>query len=316
MYYIGIDLGGTNIAAGLVDENNSIVKKMSVPTAPERGNDAVTQSIAGLVKDIVSSQGLSLDDIAYVGLATPGAINCDTGVIDRACNLLMESYPVVEKLSALLPVRIYIENDANAAALGEAVAGAAKGAKNSVMITLGTGVGGGIVINGKVYSGFNYAGGELGHMVIEHNGVPCNCGRCGCWEAYSSATALIRMTKEEMEKTPSSLMVKITEERGKVSGRTAFEAQRQGDEAAQKVVDKYISYLACGITNVINLFQPEILCIGGGVSNEGAGLIDPLLDKINREVFTKNIAKERQTVICIAKLGNDAGIIGAANLGK
>lgn len=316
MYYIGIDLGGTNIAAGLVDENNTIVKKMSVPTLPERGNDAVAEDIARLVKDLAASYGITLDDIAYAGLATPGAINCDTGVIDRACNLLMEKYPITEKLSKLLDVKIYIENDANAAALGEAVAGAAKGAKNSVMITLGTGVGGGIVINGKVYSGFNYAGGELGHMVIEHGGVPCNCGRLGCWEAYSSATALIRMTKEEMEKTPSSLMVKITEEMGKVSGRTAFIAQRQGDEAAQRVVDKYISYLACGITNVINLFQPEILCIGGGVSNEGDGLLIPLLEKINNEVFTKNIEKERQTVVCIAKLGNDAGIIGAANLGK
>lgn len=316
MYYIGIDLGGTNIAAGLVDENNNIVKKMSVPTLPERGNDAVTADIAKLISDLAFSYGISLDDVAYAGLATPGAINCDTGTIDRACNLLMEDYPIVDKLSKLTPVKIYLENDANAAALGEAVAGAAKGAKYSVMVTLGTGVGGGIVIDGKVFSGFNYAGGELGHMVIEYNGRQCNCGRRGCWEAYSSATALIEMTKEEIAKSPDSELAKIAAEKGKVNGRTAFLAKDKGDEAGIRVVEKYLDYLACGITNVINLFQPDIVCIGGGISNEGKGLIEPLLGRINSEVFTKTIAPERQTVIRLATLANDAGIVGAANLGK
>ncbi len=316
MYYVGIDLGGTNIAAGLVDENNNIVKKMSVPTLPERGNDAVTADIAKLISDLASSYGISLDEVAYAGLATPGAINCDTGKIDRACNLLMEDYPIVDKLSSLTPVKIYLENDANAAALGEAVAGAAKGAKYSVMVTLGTGVGGGIVMDGKIYSGFNYAGGELGHMVIEHNGRQCNCGRKGCWEAYSSATALAAMTREEIEKYPESGLAKIAEEKGKVNGRTAFIAKNQGDEAGARVVEKYLDYLACGITNVINLFQPDIVCIGGGISNEGKGLIEPLLGRINNEVFTKTIAPERQTVIRLATLANDAGIVGAANLGK
>ncbi|MBR6645840.1 MAG: ROK family protein [Clostridia bacterium] len=316
MYYVGIDLGGTNIAAGLVDEDNNIVKKMSVPTLPERGNDAVTADIAKLISDLASSYGISLDEVAYAGLATPGAIDCDTGKIDRACNLLMEDYPIVDKLSALTPVKIYLENDANAAALGEAVAGAAKGAKYSVMITLGTGVGGGIVMDGKVYSGFNYAGGEIGHMVIEHNGRQCNCGRRGCFEAYSSATALAAMTREEIEKYPESGLAQVAKENGKVNGRTAFIAKNKGDEAGARVVEKYLDYLACGITNVINLFQPDIVCIGGGISNEGKGLIEPLLDKINNEVFTKTIAPERQTVIRLATLANDAGIVGAANLGK
>ncbi len=316
MYYIGVDLGGTNIAAGLVDEDNNIVKKISVPTLPERGNDAVCADIAKLIEDLCKAHNITISDVAYAGIATPGAINSDTGMIDRACNLYMEEYPIVERLAKLVPVKIYLENDANAAALGEAVAGAAKGAKYSVMITLGTGVGGGIVMNGKVYSGFNYAGGEFGHMVIEQGGVQCNCGRKGCWEAYSSATALINMTKEEIEKSPDSLLAEIAKESGKVSGKTAFIAQRKGDEAGKRVVDKYIKYLGCGVVNVINLFQPDILCIGGGVSNEGDNLINPLLKEIENESFTKNIAKERQTVIRIAQLGNDAGIIGAANLGR
>ncbi len=314
MYYIGVDLGGTKIAVGLVNEKNEIVEKMSCATGAERENDAVTADIASLIKSITARRGVKKCDVAYVGIACPGALNIDTGTVERACNLNMENYPIAERLESMIGMKIYIENDANAAALGEAVAGAASGTENSIMVTLGTGVGGGIIIGGKIYSGFNYAGGELGHMVIEHNGRPCNCGRNGCWEAYSSATALIAMTKEAMEKYPDSYMHTIAEKDGKVSGKTAFIAQRQGDVAGDEVVKKYIAYLATGVTNVINLFQPEILCIGGGVSNEGKGLIEPLKEAVDREVFTKN--SKNKTEIRIAMLGNDAGIIGAAGIGK
>lgn len=313
MYKIGVDLGGTKIAAALVDGENRIVAKATLPTLPERGNDAVAEDIAALVKTVAEEKGAKLSDIELVGIATPGAINCDTGYIERACNLYMEHYPMVDKLRSILgDVRIALENDANAAALGEYVAGAAKGARYSVMITLGTGVGGGFVAEGKVYSGFNFAGGEFGHMVIDFDGEPCNCGRRGCWEAYSSATALIEKTRRMLEEYPDSKMHEVVKEAGKISGKTAFIAARMGDEAGRKTVDWYIAHLACGIVNVINLFQPDILCIGGGVSNEGKGLIDPLLEKIAEESFTK--ASDKQTEIRIAALGNEAGIIGAANL--
>ncbi len=314
MYSIGIDLGGTNIAAGLVNENNEIVVKYSCPTEADKGNDKVVENIAGLINKIKGAKGLSDSDIDFVGIASPGALNCKTGVVDRACNLYMENFPLTQKLSELVNAKYYIENDANAAALGEAVAGAAKGAQYSVMVTLGTGVGGGIVMNGKVYSGFNYAGGEFGHMVIEMDGRECSCGRKGCWEAYSSATGLIAMTKEEMDMCPDSIMHDMAKKAGKVSGKTAFAAQAKGDEAGDRVVKKYIKYLACGIANVINLFQPNILCIGGGVSNEGDGLIIPLLAAIDEEVFTKN--SDNKTEIRLATLANDAGIIGAANIGR
>ncbi len=314
MYYIGVDLGGTKIAVGLVNEENEIVVKDTCPTGAERENDAVTADIAMLIRSVMQKGKVDAENIAYVGIACPGALNMDTGVVERACNLNMEMYPLAERLGEQIGMKIYIENDANAAALGEAAAGAAKGAKHSVMVTLGTGVGGGIIIDGKIYSGFNFAGGELGHMVIEHNGRQCNCGRKGCWEAYSSATALIARTAEAMEADPKSDMHEVTRTLGKVSGKTAFISQRNGDATADAVVKEYIAYLATGIANVINLFQPQILCIGGGVSNEGAGLIDPLLEAIKEEVFTKN--SERQTEIRIAKLGNDAGIIGAANIGR
>jgi glucokinase len=209
---------------------------------------------------------------------------------------------------------IFVANDADAAAYGEAVAGAAKGVANSVMITLGTGVGGGIIIDGKIYSGFNHAGGELGHTVIEKGGRPCSCGRRGCWEAYSSATGLVRMTREKMNERPDSKMWALCD--GSVEnagGKTAFKAARAGDEAGKEVVDSYISYLACGLTNMINIFQPEIISIGGGVCNEGDYLLSPVKEIVAKEVYTKE-ATTKQADIRIAKLGNDAGIIGAAAL--
>ena len=313
MFRIGVDLGGTKIAVALVDENNNILDRLTTPTLPERGNDAVTADIASLVKRLCEKNNIDVKGEGFLGIAAPGAINSDTGYIERAHNLMMESYPMVDKVREHTGIKnILIENDANAAALGESVAGAAKGTACSVLITLGTGVGGGFIIDGKVFSGFNHAGGEFGHMILTVGGRRCNCGRRGCWEAYSSATALVKRTNEAMEADPDSEMHKVAKELGKVSGKTAFIAARRGDKSAEAVVDEYVTYLACGIVNVINLLQPEVLSLGGGISNEGDGLMIPLQKKINEEVFIRGIGKS--TEIRIAKLGNDAGIIGAANL--
>jgi glucokinase len=206
----------------------------------------------------------------------------------------------------------YIENDANAAAYGELLAGAGRGKKNFVAITPGTGVGGGIIIDGKIFSGFNHAGGEVGHTVIVQNGEQCACGRQGCWEAYASATALIRQTKFAMIKDPSSVMWEIAGTIENVNGLTAFDAMRRGDETAKKVVDQYIEYIAVGLVNMINIFQPEVMCIGGGVSKEGDTLIKPIKSYARLDRYSKNVAT--QTEIKTAELGNDAGIIGAAFL--
>lgn len=313
MLRIGVDLGGTKTAVALVDENNIIRDRLTTPTLPERGCDAVSADIASLVLKLCKNNGIPASDAGLLGIAAPGAINSETGVVERAHNLHMESYPIVDKVRGLTGIKnIKIENDANAAALGEAFAGAAKGTSCSVLITLGTGVGGGFVIDGKVFSGFNHTGGEFGHMVIVAKGRPCNCGRRGCWEAYSSATALVARTKEVMAADPGSEMHKVAEELGKVNGKVAFIAARRGDKSGALVVDEYVSYLACGLVNVINLLQPEVLSLGGGISNEGEGLMIPLQKKIDEEVFIRGIG--RSTEIRIAKLGNDAGIIGAVNL--
>ena len=318
MYRIGIDLGGTNIAAAVVNNEFKIIKKKSVPTGADRDASLIMDDMAALCRNICDEAGVDFSEIEAVGIAAPGVANHTDGVIEYSCNLPFRKYPICAELSSRLgTTNVHVENDANAAAWGEAVAGAAKGSRSSVMITLGTGVGGGVIIDGKVFSGFNYAGTELGHVVISTCGRPCNCGRRGCWEAYSSATALVRMTAEKLDECEregrATIMKEMVEKKGKISGRTAFSAAREGDAAACEVVDEYISYLASGLTSMINIFQPEILSIGGGVSGEGQYLIDRVLPIIRKEQYGGDFVEH--TKVCIAELGNDAGIIGAAFLG-
>ncbi len=305
-YYVGIDLGGTNIVAGVVDENYKILSKASTKTNLPRPEKEIADDMAKVAVKAVKDAGITMEQVEWIGIGTPGIANSEKGIIEYSCNLGFDNTPMVEYIKESI--------DANAAAYGEFVAGAAKGAKNAVCITLGTGVGGGIVVDGKIYSGSNFAGAEIGHMVIEVDGPQCTCGRKGCFEVFSSATGLIRMTKEAMAEDKNTVMHKITAERkGKVTARTSFDAMRMGDKTAKDVVDKYIKYLAAGITNTINIFQPDILCIGGGVCNEGDPLLLPVKELVKEEVYTRNSPKN--TEIVIAKLGNDAGIIGAAFLG-
>lgn len=318
MYRIGIDLGGTNIAAGLVDEKFQIVAKDSTPTMVGRPNEAIVDDIAALCKKVCAAAGISEGEVVSIGIASPGVVDNDTGEVVYANNLGMNHFPMIPLLRERVSVKqIYIENDANAAAWGEAIAGAAKGSRSSVMITLGTGVGGGIVADGKVYKGFNSAAGELGHIVIQVDGRPCTCGRRGCWEAYSSATGLIRSTTEKIEvckkENRPTKMAEIVAERGKVNGRTAFDAMRMGDAAAKEVVDDYVKYLASGLASIINIFQPEVLSIGGGISNEGKTLLDLVVPLVREQTYGTGLIPE--TDIRIAQLKNDAGILGAAVLG-
>ncbi|MBP1573455.1 MAG: ROK family glucokinase [Oscillospiraceae bacterium] len=312
-YFIGIDLGGTNIKAGVVNENYEIITKATCKTNLPRPAEDICADMAKVSLEAVEKAGLTVDDIECIGIGTPGIANSAEGIIEYSNNLGFDNVPVVELMRKHIDKPVYVENDANAAAYGEFVAGAAKGANNAVAITLGTGVGGGIIINGKIYSGSNFAGAEIGHMVIEVDGPQCTCGRKGCFEVFSSATGLIRMTKEAMEADKQSLMWEMSKEDDHISARLAFNAMRAGDKSATEVVNKYIKYLAAGITNTINIFQPDILCIGGGVCNEGDPLLVPMKELVAKEVYTR--ASKKNTQIVIASLGNDAGIIGAAFLG-
>ena len=318
MYRIGIDLGGTNIAAAIVNNEFKIVKKMSIPTGRERDAALIMDDMAALCKNVCAEAGIDFAEIEAIGIASPGVANHTDGVVEYSCNLPFRKFPICAELGKRLGLsNIHVENDANAAAWGEAVAGAAKGTKDSVMITLGTGVGGGVIIGGKVFSGSNYAGTELGHIVIEVGGRQCGCGRKGCWEAYSSATGLIKMTAEKIDECEKSgrktIMTEMVAKHGKVSGRTAFDGYRAGDEAAKEVVDMYIKYLGSGIASMINIFQPEVLSIGGGISGEGQFLLDLLQPILSTETYGVGFVKP--TKVVIAQLGNDAGIVGAAFLG-
>ncbi len=313
MYKIGVDLGGTNIAVGLVDESMRLVAKVSAPTRAERPGEAIAADIAALCRRICKEHGITLAEVASVGVAAPGTVNTEAGVVKYANNLPFHDFPLAELLKKDLGVgTVKVANDADAAAWGEAMAGAAKGTKTSVMVTLGTGVGGGIVVNGQLFCGAFGGGAELGHIVIEVDGIPCTCGRQGCWEVYSSATALIRMTKEKIDECAASGRDTSMSGVSRVTGRTACDAMRAGDAAAKEVYDRYIKYLASGLASMINIFQPEVISLGGGISGEGQSLVKALYPIVATQVYGGERALK--TELRIAELGNDAGIIGGALL--
>ena len=311
MYYIGIDLGGTNIAVGIVDEKGNIVKKDSTPT-PSADYKVVVAAMAELAKKLVADTGIDMNEIVSVGIGCPGSIDYKKGSVAYSNNLKMNDAPVADEFKKHWDIPVFLENDANAAAYGEYVANG-EDAEVFIAVTLGTGVGGGVIINGKVFTGFNGAGAELGHSTLIHNGLPCTCGKKGCWEVYASATALVQQTKEGIKNSPDSLMAKIAEKRGKVNGRTAFDAAKKGDEAGQKVVDQYLEYVADGIVSMVNIFQPNKIVIGGGVSNEGEYILKPIREYVRKYDYNKLF---EQVKIDVATLFNDAGIIGAALVAK
>ena len=314
MYNVGIDLGGTNIAAAIVNGSGKIVCKGSTPTLVEQGFHAIVKAMADLSRDLIKEAGLTPGDIHSVGIGSPGMIDSEKGEIVHAYNLNFNHAPIREEFIKHLALPVYIGNDANVAAYGEYIYGAGHSRyQDLVAVTLGTGVGGGIVLGGKLICGSFNGGGELGHMVIVAGGEQCNCGRKGCWERYSAANALIRQAKAAAEENPNSLLNALVDNNlEKMNAKVPFDAAQQGDLIAQAVIDNYIYYLAVGIGNIINVIQPEIIVIGGGVSAQGENLLRPLIEKMKNEIFGGSEAL--RTEVRIAELGNDAGIIGAAEL--
>lgn len=310
MNYLGIDLGGTNIKGGVVNEAGEIIREASRPTHVELGPDAVADGIAAVIRDL--EQG---ETFAGVGLGCPGTVDDESGEVACAFNLGMIHYDLRGAIEARTGYSIRLGNDANVAALAEAAVGAGKGAHSTVVVTLGTGVGGGVVLEGKMLTGWTGAASELGHMVIREGGEACTCGRRGCFEAYASATALIRQTKAAMEAHPESAMHDVAAENGAVDGRTAFTAKERGDAAAAEVVDAYVKYLASGVTNIINIFFPEVVAFSGGIANQGEALLAPLREEVHRQEFGyKYVKRHARLVKC--ELGYQSGIIGAALLAK
>lgn len=309
-YYIGIDLGGTFIKGGVVTEEGEILLSDKTPTQSELGETKVVQNIAALCDALIEKSGVKKQEIVGVGLGVPGLIHSQTGVVVYANNLGWKNFAVADKLKALVGLPVKVANDANVAALGETKFGCGKAYENTVLVTLGTGVGGGIVIDGKLFEGYRSAGAELGHAVIVAGGEPCTCGRKGCWEAYASATALIRDTKRAMQNNPQSAMWQAGG-LDEVTGKTAFDYANI-DETAKAVVDNYIEKLAVGIVNIANELRPQAVILGGGVCAQGDALVRPLQDILDKEIYAGEMGP--QVKILTATLGNRAGLLGAAAL--
>ena len=307
-YYAGIDLGGTFVKCGIVSEEGELLIKDKMPTQRGRSFAEIAGDMARLAGALAEKAGVSLSG---AGVGSPGVVDSKNGAIVYSCNLNWRNAALAEEMESVLGVPVCVTNDANAAALGEQFIGAGKGFRNVVFVTLGTGVGGGIVIDGKLFEGFRSAGAEIGHTVIRMNGERCGCGRKGCFEAYASATALIRQTRRAMEKHPESEMWKLCGgDPEKVDGRTSFDGMRAGDRTAKTVLKNYIGYLSEGVTNLCNEFRPEAVLLGGGISAEGDTLVKPLSELVDRKVYGGT--DYAPVKILKASLGNDAGMFGAA----
>lgn len=310
-YFIGIDLGGTNIMAGIVDSEKNLLTKAGLPTPTDATGEELALIMRQAADMALKQVNIDMTEIDSIGVGSPGIVDTQTDSIIFASNLKLKNEPLGQKISQAFdnkPVRLV--NDANAAAYGEYIAGTGKDASSLVMITLGTGIGGGIIIDGHIVTGFAYGGAELGHLVIDMEGRACACGRRGCFENYGSARGLILTTQAYMRNHPETIMWELCNQSlNNVSGQTAFDAKRAGDAGGEAVVADYIHHLAVGLGNIINSVEPEVLCLGGGVSNQGDYLIDPLREAVYSQLFP---FVEKRPKVMTATLGNDAGIIGAA----
>ncbi len=309
-YYVGIDLGGTFIKGGIVDEKGSILVQDKVPTECDKGGEKVVENIANLALALLEKSGVAKEEVVGLGMGVPGMIDCQAGVVILSENLYLEHFPIRDKVAEKTGLSVAIANDANVATLGEVQFGAAKAYNDVIMLTLGTGVGGGIVIGGKIVEGNQGAGAELGHVVVKAGGEACSCGRRGCIEAYASATAIIRDTKRAMEAHKDSKMWEIGST-DKVTGKTAFD-YKGSDVYAKEVVDNYVKTLACAITNFANIFRPQAVLLGGGVCAQGEELIKPVQALVDEEIFAGS--RGPRVPVLVAELGNSAGLLGAAAL--
>jgi glucokinase len=313
MIYLGIDIGGTSIKCGFVNEAGSILKRFALPIFPHEHQEDTIKRLSVAVKEGI--QSFSFGPIQGIGIGCPGTIDSFCGVCTYSNNLKWSNLPICELMNQETGLSCKMANDANAQMLGEARFGIAKNYSNLVLLTLGTGVGGGLYLNHHLYEGNEGKGAELGHMVIKAHGRACTCGRRGCLEAYCSATALIRDTKQAMNKTPGSVMWKyVKDHSGKVDGMAAFECAKMGDKAAQKVIDSYIGYLGEGILNFINIFRPDAIVFSGGLSAQKEALLTPLRKYLEKWKYGFGGANAPKAELLVSNLGNDAGIIGAASL--
>lgn len=314
MYYIGVDLGGTSVKVGLLNEKYEIIDKVVGPTGNERSSEEVLKDMAMLCKEIMAKHNLQEEDVHSIGIGCPGIASPKEGIIKFSSNLNFDNVNVRNEIQKYINRDVYVENDANCAALGEVVCGAAQGEKDVIVVTLGTGVGGGIIVDGKIYGGAFCGAGEVGHHVMVLDGRECGCGRKGCFEQYASATALIKDAKAAASAHPNTALIGMAEDNDieNINAKVVFDAAQAGDELAIKVLDTYFRYVAHGITNLINIMQPAAVVLGGGMSAQKENLTMPVTKYVQEQMYG---GLKLTTAIKAATLGNDAGIIGAALIG-
>lgn len=308
---VGIDAGGTTIKLGLVDEQQTITCTLDIPTA--YAFEQAVLDIAAAVKTLLSQAGIRLADVPFIGIGVPSTVRPDTGRVVLANNTGWVDAPMKERLEELLNIPVRIANDADCAIAAEAAAGAAKGQKNVLMVTLGTGVGGAMLLDGHLFSGCDGMGMEVGHMPLYADGRPCTCGAAGCLEAYASATGLIALGMEEVQKQPRSALAKAARA-GELDGKIIFDLAQSGDEAALLVVDTYSKWLAQGLGGLVNIFRPDLVLLGGGISHAGDFLFDRVRALLPR--FILAFDEIGGPALAPAQLGNPAGILGAAFLDR
>ncbi len=308
---LGIDLGGTNIAVGLTDDKGTLLCRHSNPTGVGRKREAILSDICRTAVETCERYGISTDKVQSIGIGVPGSVNKAECKMVFGTNLGINQVRFEPVFRPTFSCPVYIDNDANCAALGECYGGAGVGCNSMIMVTLGTGIGGGLVFGGQIFSGCGDVAGEIGHMIIQVDGEPCNCGKRGCWESYASATALIRMIKQAMQEHPESLLHQVAAEQGGIGALNLFLARDRRDAVAQELFDRYVHYLAVGIGNLVAIVQPDRIVVGGGIAGQGERLLKPVRDLVYRDLMK---AEGRETEIVAATAGNDAGIIGAAML--
>ncbi|MEA4929061.1 MAG: ROK family glucokinase [Candidatus Limiplasma sp.] len=314
MVYLGIDVGGTGIKVGVVDENGCILERGETPTLVGRPYQEIVRDMGACALDTLARGGFAVTDVSSVGVGVPGVADQSTGTVVFCTNLDWHDIPLRLELQKYIQKPIYIDNDATVAGYAESICGVSVGCHSSVFMTLGTGVGGGIVIGGRPWSGFHGVGSEIGHIPMDIDGEPCTCGNDGCLERYCSATAVIRMGRQAVAQHPDSDLYKACGgDLSAITAKMVFDCAKEGDDVAMKVFRRYVKYLCLGIDTIVAFLDPEMIILGGGVSKAGNFLLDAVRTQLPRYLLFKTLPYAR---VEIARLGADAGMIGAAMLGR
>lgn len=313
-YSIGIELGVKNIVAGILDKNGKLIRRDTIPTNKDREFEEIINDVCGLIKKITADEDIELKNIKYIGVGCPGVTNNKHGIVLKNYSLNFTNAHVRAEIQKHINLPVYVENDANCVAIAEYLLGAAYGTESSLTIKVGVGIGGGIIIDGSIYNGFNFGGTEFGHMVIDYNGRQCSCGRKGCWEQYVSGSALINQTRQLALENPGSILANMTANNAvQITELTIFEAAKAGDENARKLCAEFIDYFAEGLTNIVNILMPEVVIIAGPISKLGNGLVSPLVEILKQRIYSKELNLPE---FKMAEMGNAGIVVGAAMLGS